>query len=80
MKTAESVLSKRLVSRINETYFRKTKSVACVTKGLARARVGKLFTRKIRCGKTVEAAGRTLIGKQGENLFFFFEITVHVRT
>ena len=26
-----------------------------------------------RFGKTVETAGRTLIGKQGENLFSFFE-------
>ena len=34
--------------------------------------VGKLFTRRARFGKTVEAAGRTLIGKQGEDLFFFF--------
>ena len=32
--------------------------------------VGKLFTRRARFGKTVEAAGRTLIGKQGEDLFF----------
>ena len=31
--------------------------------------VGKLFTRKARFGKTVEAAGSTLIGKQGEDLF-----------
>ena len=42
------------------------------------AGVGKLFTRRARFGKTVEAAGRTLIGKQGEDLFFL-EITVHVR-
>ena len=41
------------------------------------AGVGKLFTRKVRFGNTVEAAGRTLIGKQGEDLFL--EITVHVR-
>ena len=42
--------------------------------------VGKLFTRRARFGKTVEAAGRTLIGKPGEDLFFFIlEFTVHVR-
>ena len=28
------------------------------------------FHTKARFGKTVEAAGRTLIGKQGEDLFF----------
>ena len=33
--------------------------------------VGKLFTRRTRFEKTVEAAGRTLIGKQGEPLIFF---------
>ena len=38
---------------------------------------GKLFTRRARFGKTVKAAGRTLIGKQGENLFL--KITVYVR-
>ena len=43
------------------------------------AGVGKLFTRRARFGKTVEAADRTLIGKQGEDLFFFLKITVHVR-
>ena len=32
--------------------------------------VGKLFTRRARFGKAVEAAGRTLIGKQGEDFFF----------
>ena len=32
--------------------------------------VGKLFTRRARFEKTVEAAGRTLIGKQGEDLLF----------
>ena len=32
--------------------------------------MGKLFTRRARFGKTVEAAGRTLIEKQGEDLFF----------
>ena len=37
--------------------------------------VGKLFTRRVRFGKTVEATGRTLIKKQGEDLFL--EITVH---
>ena len=36
-----------------------------------------LFTRRARFGKTVEAAGRTLIGKQGEDIFL--EITAHVR-
>ena len=35
-----------------------------------RARVGKFFTRRARFGKTVEAAGSTLIGKQGEDSFF----------
>ena len=30
---------------------------------------GKLFTRRARFGKTVEAAGSRLIGKQGEDLF-----------
>ena len=29
----------------------------------------KLFTRRARFGKIIEAAGRTLIGKQGEDLF-----------
>ena len=33
--------------------------------------VGYNFTRRARFGKTVEAAGRTLIGKQGEDPFFF---------
>ena len=39
-----------------------------------KAGVGKLFTRRARLRKTVEAAGRTLIGKQGKDLsiFFFF--------
>ena len=32
--------------------------------------MGKLFTQRARFGKTVEAAGRTLIEKQGEDLFF----------
>ena len=32
--------------------------------------VGNYFTRRARFGKTVEAAGRTLIGKQGEDFFF----------
>ena len=36
------------------------------------AGVSKLFTRRARFGKTVEAAGRTLIGKQGEDFFIFF--------
>ena len=35
-----------------------------------RTKVGKFFPRRARFGKTVEAAGRTLIGKQGEDLFF----------
>ena len=39
--------------------------------------VGKLFKRRARFGKTVDAAGRTLIGKQGENLFFFFFFRDH---
>ena len=33
--------------------------------------VGKLCTRRPKFGKTVEAAGRTLIGTQGEDLFSF---------
>ena len=43
--------------------------------------VGRLFTRRARFGKTVQAAGCTLIGKEGEDLFLFFflEVTVHVR-
>ena len=41
-----------------------------------RAEVCKIFTRRAKFGKTVEAAGRTLSGKQGEDLFF--EITIHV--
>ena len=32
--------------------------------------VANYFTRRAIFGKTVEAAGRTLIGKQGEDLFF----------
>ena len=36
--------------------------------------MGKLFTRRARFGKTVEAAGRTLIGKQGEDLFIYLSI------
>ena len=32
--------------------------------------MGKLFTRRARFEKTVEAAGRTLIGKQGEDFLF----------
>ena len=40
--------------------------------------VGNYFTRRARFGKTVKAAGRTLIGKQGEDLSFL-KITVHVR-
>ena len=43
----------------------------------SRPGVDKLFTRRTRFGKTVEAAGRTLIGKQGEDLLL--EIMVHVR-
>ena len=39
------------------------------------AGVGKLFTRTARFGKTDEAAGRTLIGKQGE--FFFGDHSPH---
>ena len=37
-----------------------------------RPELGKLFTRRAKFGKTVGAAGRMLIGKQGEDLFFFF--------
>ena len=43
----------------------------------SRPGVGELFTRRARFGKTVEAAGRTLIEKQNEDLFL--EITVHAR-
>ena len=32
--------------------------------------MGKLFIRGAKFGKIVEAAGRTLTGKQGENLYF----------
>ena len=39
--------------------------------GPPRAGVGNYFTRRARFGKTGEAAGRTLIGKQGEDLLFF---------
>ena len=39
--------------------------------------MGKLFTRKARFGNTVEAAGRTLIGKQGEDLLLFFGVGNH---
>ena len=34
------------------------------------AGVGNYFTRRAKFGKTVEAAGRMLIEKQGEDLFF----------
>ena len=34
--------------------------------------VGKLVAQRARFGKTVEAAGRTLIEKRGEHLFMFF--------
>ena len=44
----------------------------------AGAGVGMLFTQRPKCGKTVEAAGRTMIGKQGED-FRGGEITVYVR-
>ena len=37
----------------------------------SRAGVGNYFTRWARFGKTVEIAGRTLIGKQGKDLFFW---------
>ena len=40
-------------------------------KAESRAGVGKFFTRRARFGKTVETAGRTLIGKQGEDFFFW---------
>ena len=39
----------------------------------SRTGVGKLFIRRARFEKTVEAAVRTVIGKQGED--FFLEIT-----
>ena len=39
-------------------------------KAESRAGVGKFFTRRARFGKIVEAAGRTLIGKQGEDFVF----------
>ena len=38
--------------------------------GPSRPGVGNYVTRRARFGKTVETAGRTLIGKQGEDLFF----------
>ena len=41
------------------------------------AGVGKLFTRRARFGKTVEPAGRTLIGKQGEDLLFWRSQSTH---
>ena len=60
-----------------------TKSIAISKKeksGHPNTEVGNYFTRRTRFGKTVEAAVRTLIGKQGEDLFFgVLEITVHVR-
>ena len=34
--------------------------------------MGKLFTRRARFKETVDAAGRTLIRKQGEDFFSFF--------
>ena len=43
-----------------------------------RSGVGKFITRRARFGKTVETAGSTLSGKQGEDLFPG-EIAVHVR-
>ena len=45
--------------------------VASSVNGQYRSGVGNYFTRRARFGKTVEAAGRTLIGKQGEDFFFF---------
>ena len=36
----------------------------------SRSGLGNYFTRRARFGKTAEAAGRTLIGKQGEDFFF----------
>ena len=39
------------------------------TRCSSRAEVDKLFTRRARFGKTVEAVGRALIGKQDEDLF-----------
>ena len=52
--------------------YRSLKNRSCVTVFSSRsAGVGNYFTRRARFGKTVEAAGRTQIGKQGEDLFFF---------
>ena len=48
-------------------------------KKLFKAGVGYYFTQRARFGKTVEAAGRTLIAKQGEDLLILEIITVHVR-
>ena len=39
--------------------------------GSCNSGVGNYFTRRAKFGKTVEAAGRALIGKQGEDLFFW---------
>ena len=36
----------------------------------SRPGVDKVFARRARFGKTVEAAGRTLIGKRGEDFFW----------
>ena len=40
-----------------------------ISKLASRPGVGKLFARRARFEKTVQAAGRTLIGKQGEDFF-----------
>ena len=67
-----SEVGSRLASKIPPTSKSPTASVP------SKPGVGNYFTQRARFGKIVEAAGRTLIGKQGEDLFFL-EITVHVR-
>ena len=58
-----------ITSKVNVVFFSLfTKDAG---QGWFKAGVGKLFTRRARFGKTVEAAGRTLIGKQGEDLFIY---------
>ena len=44
----------------------------------SRTGMGKRFTRRARFRKPVEAAGRTLMGKQGEDLFSFFVLEIRV--
>ena len=43
------------------------------------SRGGQAFHTRDQIWKNVEAAGRSLIGKQDEYLFFFLEITVQIR-